>query len=67
MGERRIAAFDFDGTITTRDTLLPFLARAFSEHIRFNPMPVVLAVMLVLAIDRVRGERRELTPVRSAV
>lgn len=27
MGQRRIAAFDFDGTITTRDTLLPFLAR----------------------------------------
>lgn len=27
MGDRRIAAFDFDGTITTRDTLLPFLAR----------------------------------------
>jgi len=27
VGERRIAAFDFDGTITARDTLLPFLAR----------------------------------------
>jgi phosphatidylglycerophosphatase C len=27
VGERRIAAFDFDGTITSRDTLLPFLAR----------------------------------------
>ncbi len=28
MGHRRIAAFDFDGTISTRDTLLPFLAGA---------------------------------------
>ncbi len=25
---RRIAAFDFDGTLTTRDTLVPFLVRA---------------------------------------
>lgn len=28
MPGRRIAAFDFDGTITRRDTLLPFLVRA---------------------------------------
>ncbi len=28
MSDRLIAAFDFDGTITNRDTLLPFLARA---------------------------------------
>jgi phosphatidylglycerophosphatase C len=28
MSGRRIAAFDFDGTISRRDTLLPFLARA---------------------------------------
>ncbi len=28
MSDRRIAAFDFDGTISRRDTLLPFLARA---------------------------------------
>ncbi len=27
MPERRIAAFDFDGTLTRRDTLLPFLVR----------------------------------------
>src|SRR5215471_6535151 len=29
MTRRIVAAFDFDGTITTRDTLKPFLARAF--------------------------------------
>lgn len=28
MPDRRIAAFDFDGTLTRRDTLLPFLVRA---------------------------------------
>src|SRR4051794_35413739 len=28
MSGRRIAAFDFDGTLTRRDTLLPFLTRA---------------------------------------
>ena len=28
MAERRIAAFDFDGTLTRRDTLLPFLVRS---------------------------------------
>lgn len=28
MAGRRIAAFDFDGTLTRRDTLVPFLARA---------------------------------------
>jgi HAD superfamily hydrolase (TIGR01490 family) len=28
MSGRRIAAFDFDGTISRRDTLMPFLARA---------------------------------------
>lgn len=28
MARRRIAAFDFDGTLTRRDTLVPFLARA---------------------------------------
>jgi len=26
-GPRRVAAFDFDGTLTRRDTLMPFLAR----------------------------------------
>jgi phosphatidylglycerophosphatase C len=31
-GSRRVvAAFDFDGTITTRDTLLPFLLRVFGR------------------------------------
>lgn len=29
---RKVAAFDFDGTITRRDTLVPFLARAYGPH-----------------------------------
>lgn len=33
MSGRRIAAFDFDGTLTRRDTLLPFLARACGPRV----------------------------------
>jgi phosphatidylglycerophosphatase C len=32
MSDRRVAAFDFDGTLTHRDTLLPFLVRAFGSR-----------------------------------
>jgi HAD superfamily hydrolase (TIGR01490 family) len=31
MPNRIVAAFDFDGTVTTRDTFLPFLIRAFGR------------------------------------
>lgn len=41
MPDRRIAAFDFDGTITRRDTVVPFLVRAFGL------VPVVRAVVAV--------------------
>ena len=46
MSGRRIAAFDFDGTLTRRDTLLPFLARACGPKVlgrtvgRIAPMAV---------------------------
>lgn len=30
-GARRVAAFDFDGTLTPRDTLVPFLARLYGR------------------------------------
>ena len=30
--ERRVAAFDFDGTLTPRDTLVPFLARLYGRR-----------------------------------
>ena len=29
---RRVAAFDFDGTLTPRDTLVPFLARSYGRR-----------------------------------
>lgn len=38
-----IAAFDFDGTITTKDTFLPFLGRAFGR-------PRVLLTLATLAL-----------------
>lgn len=31
-GARRVAAFDFDGTLTPRDTLVPFLARLYGRR-----------------------------------
>jgi len=31
-GRRVVAVFDFDGTLTTRDTLLPFLLRVFGRR-----------------------------------
>lgn len=52
---RRVAAFDFDGTITRRDSLGPFLARVcgrgrlYSEMTRRSP---VLAAALVGRADR---------------
>ncbi|MCU1499556.1 MAG: HAD-superfamily subfamily hydrolase [Acidimicrobiales bacterium] len=44
MSERRIAAFDFDGTLTRRDTLLPFLVRTCGAR------PVARAVSRVAPI-----------------
>ena len=43
---RVVAAFDFDGTITDRDTLVPFLVRAFGRA-------RVLAVFALLALPAV--------------
>jgi phosphatidylglycerophosphatase C len=42
-----VAAFDFDGTITTKDTFLPFLFRAFG-------MPKVLASLLALTVPAMK-------------
>lgn len=50
---RRYAAFDFDGTLTRRDTLLDFLAHAFGrgrlimELLRISPSLVMMKLGLV--------------------
>jgi phosphatidylglycerophosphatase C len=53
---RRVAVFDLDGTITWRDSLLPFLAGVLRRHparlARLAPLPWALARY---AIDRDRG------------
>lgn len=46
----RVAAFDFDGTLTRRDTLLPFLAhvagrRAVARALAERAVPLALAVL----------------------
>lgn len=48
-----VAAFDLDGTLTRRDTLLPFLLRAFGAE---RTGRAVLASSLLLAQAVIRGE-----------
>ena len=38
---RRVAAFDFDGTLTPRDTLWPFLARCYGRRRLFRAAAAV--------------------------
>ncbi len=51
-----VAVFDLDGTITRRDTLLPYLRHALARHprrlLRLWQIPVILARF---AVDRDRG------------
>lgn len=46
-GKPVVAAFDFDGTITTRDTFVPFIFRAFGK-------PRVLWVFFTLSLDAIK-------------
>jgi phosphatidylglycerophosphatase C len=53
---RAVAAFDLDGTLTRRDTLLPFLSRAVGRE---RITRAVLAESLLLARALAGGERRD--------
>jgi phosphatidylglycerophosphatase C len=58
MTERTVAAFDFDGTLTRRDTLLPFLRRTRGAS---RTSIAMLANSLVLARGMVTGgEERDM-------
>jgi phosphatidylglycerophosphatase C len=46
MTGRRIAAFDFDGTLTQRDTLMGFLARTFGRRTLARAVAQVAPVMV---------------------
>lgn len=59
MGDRQLAAFDFDGTITERDTLFGFLRLAFGETALGRSL---LSCALPVAAARLAGTRRELHP-----
>lgn len=59
-GPRVVAAFDFDGTITRRDTLLPFLyflcgPRAVGRSVLRHAGAVAVALGTAVALDRHAG------------
>jgi len=58
---RKVAAFDFDGTITRRDSLAPFLARVCGRRRLYSEMalrsPVLAAVLLGRADRDAEKER----------
>jgi phosphatidylglycerophosphatase C len=56
MSERVVAAFDLDGTLTRRDTLLPFLLKACGPAATYR---AVLGVSLLLVRALAGGERRD--------
>jgi phosphatidylglycerophosphatase C len=56
MSERVVAAFDLDGTLTRRDTLLPFLLKACGHAATYR---AVLGVSLLLVRALAGGERRD--------
>ncbi len=60
-GLQRVAAFDFDVTITTRDTFIPFLERAFGRNrvrsLFLQLAPEALKVVLRLSSRDVFKER----------
>jgi phosphatidylglycerophosphatase C len=56
MSTRVVAAFDLDGTLTRRDTLLPFLLRACGPTATYR---AVLGVSLLLVGALAGGERRD--------
>ena len=56
MTGRTVAVFDFDGTLTRRDTLLPFLRRTYGVP---NTSRALLATSLLIARGLVTGTDRD--------
>lgn len=54
--KRVIAAFDFDGTVTRRDTLLPFLLQLHGLKLLFSSIPL-LPVLLGYALRIISNSR----------
>ncbi len=56
MGDNRLAVFDLDGTLTRRDTFLPYLRGWRMRHSgRRRPIPVLAAICRFVAAGRDRG------------
>lgn len=56
MSARRIAAFDFDGTLTRRDTLLPFLVRTCGAQAVARAAATVAPVAARARLGRLEAE-----------
>ena len=55
MTDSRIAVFDLDGTITRRDTFLPYVRGWLARHSRLRPLGVLAAAVRFLVAGRDRG------------
>jgi phosphatidylglycerophosphatase C len=58
-GERRVAAFDFDGTIARRDTVVPFLASVAGRTSVARAVAARSAAMARIAAGRAGGGARD--------
>jgi phosphatidylglycerophosphatase C len=56
MADSRLAVFDLDGTITRRDTFLPYLRGWLARRSRRFPLGALAAVARFLAAGRDRGQ-----------
>lgn len=67
MSERRIAAFDFDGTLTRRDTLLPFLVRACGARRVARAVSRVAPLAARARVGRLQSELHHRDAVKEAL
>ena len=67
MSGRRIAAFDFDGTITRRDTVLPFLVRACGPVAVARALAIVGPIALRARLGRLDTDLHHRDAVKGAL
>lgn len=51
-----VAAFDFDGTLTHRDTLFPFLLHVVGWRVFFNHLIVLLPTLMAYGLGLIRND-----------
>ncbi|QXC61321.1 HAD-IB family hydrolase [Aquihabitans sp. G128] len=67
MPPRRIAAFDFDGTLTQRDTLLPFLVRTCGSRQVARAVSAVAPLAARARLGRLQSELHHRDAVKEAL